>query len=199
VFPVTLDSAVNIAFPAISAAFAVPVSAIQWIVIAYILTDACLILPAGRLADRVGHRRVFAAGLAITGTALLLCGTARSFGGLLAARALQGAGAALVFGSAPALVTLATPEALRQRALGWFNLAFGVGIVVGPLLGGVLAAAWSWRAVYLVRVPLAALALFLTWRLRPALGPAPPFAAARRRPAASLTGDAHPPTPPTRG
>ncbi len=121
-FPVTLDSAVNIAFPAISAAFGAPVSAIQWIVIAYILTDACLILPAGRLADRVGHRPVFGLGLAVTGGALLLCGLAPTLGWLLTARVLQGAGAALVFATAPALVTLASPDALRQRALAQASL-----------------------------------------------------------------------------
>jgi len=139
------------------------VAAIQWIVIAYILTDACLILSAGRLADRIGHRRVFGLGLAVTGTALLLCGLAPALRWLLVARVLQGAGAALVLASAPALVSLATPDALRQRALGWYNLAFGVGVVIGPLLGGALVAAWSWRAVYLIRVPLAVLALLLAW------------------------------------
>ncbi len=164
VLPVTLDSAVNIAFPAISAAFAVPVAAIRWIVIAYILTDACLLLPAGRWADRVGHRLVFGVGLAVTGAALLLCGLAPTLGWLLTARVLQGAGAALVFASAPALVTLASPEAARQRALGWFNLAIGTGAVLGPLLGGALVATWGWRAVYLARVPLAAAALLLAWR-----------------------------------
>jgi len=178
VLPVTLDSAVNIAFPAISAAFAVPVAAIQWIVIAYILTDACLLLPAGRWADRVGHRLVFGVGLAVTGGALLLCGLAPTLGWLLTARVLQGAGAALVFASAPALVTLASPETARQRALGWFNLAIGTGGVLGPLLGGALVAAWGWRAVFLARAPLAALALLLAWRgLTTATGTMEPRAA----------------------
>jgi MFS family permease len=175
VLPVTLDSAVNIAFPAISAAFGIPVGAIQWIVIAYVLTDACLLLPAGRLADRLGHRLVFGVGLAVTGGALLLCGLAPTFGGLLAARVLQGVGAALVLASAPALVTLASPEAARQRALGWFNMATGSGGVLGPLLGGALVAVWGWRAVYLFRAPLAAVALLLAWRgLTAATGPTEP-------------------------
>jgi MFS family permease len=163
VFPVALDSAVNVAFPAISAAFAAPVSAIQWVVVAYILTDACLLLPAGRLADRAGHRRVFGAGLAVSALALGLCGSAASFGSLLAARALQGAGAALVYASAPALVALRTPEAARQRALGWYNLAIGIAMTAGPLAGGALVAAWGWRAVYLARVPVALAALALAW------------------------------------
>jgi MFS family permease len=140
------------------------VTAIQWIVIAYVLTDACLLLPAGRLADRVGHRLVFGVGLALTGGALFLCGLAPTLGWLLAARVLQGAGAALVLASAPALVTLATPEAARARALGWFNLTAGVGNVLGPLVGGALVAGWGWRAVYLARAPLAVLGLLLAWR-----------------------------------
>jgi MFS family permease len=171
--PVALDAAVNIAFPAISAAFDVPVAAIQWVVIAYVLTDAVLLLPAGRLADRVGHRAVFAAGLALTGVALLLAGAAPAFGALLAARVLQGTGAALVFGSAPALVTLATPESRRPRALGWYNLAVGVGIVLGPLAGGALVGVGGWRAVYWSRVPLAAAALLLAWRWLPRAAPGP--------------------------
>ncbi len=148
-------------------------------VICYILTDACLLLPAGRLADRVGHRRVFCLGLAVTGVALLGCGAAASFAWLLAARSVQGLGAALVFASAPALVTLGTPESLRQRALGWYNLAFGAAITLGPLLGGALVAVWGWRAVYLARAPLAAAALLLAWWWLPRA------AAADRRPAAT--------------
>jgi MFS family permease len=99
----------------------------------------------------------------VTAIALALCGTASSFGTLLAARALQGAGAALVYASAPALVTLRTPDGLRQRALGWYHLVSGIAITTGPLLGGVLVAAWGWRAVYLARVPLALAALALAW------------------------------------
>lgn len=113
---------------------------------------------------------MFEAGLALSATALLLCGAAPAFGGLLAARVLQGAGAALVFASAPALVTLASGDAARQRALGWYNFAFGIGIVLGPLAGGLLVAAWGWRAVYLARVPLAVAALVLARQWRPAAG-----------------------------
>jgi MFS family permease len=133
------------------------------VVVAYVLTDACLLLPAGRLADRLGHRRAFGAGLGVTALGLALCGIASSFGSLLAARALQGAGAALVYASGPALVTLRVPAAARQRALGWYNLATGIAMTAGPLLGGALVAVWGWRAVYLARVPLALAALALAW------------------------------------
>jgi MFS family permease len=142
------------------------------VVITYILTDSCLLLPAGRLADRLGHRRVFCAGLAVTGLGLLLCGVAPSFGWLLVARGIQGLGAALVYATAPALVTLAAPESRRRGALGWYNLAFGIAATLGPLLGGVLVALWGWRGVYLARVPLAAAALILGWSGLPAARPA---------------------------
>jgi MFS family permease len=143
------------------------------VVVAYVLTDAACLLPAGRLADRVGPAAVFRAGLATTVVALLGCGLAPSFGWLLAARVAQGVGAALVLGSAAALVTLASPAAARQRALGWYNLAFGLGAAIGPLVGGALVAAVGWRAVYMVRAPVAALVLAAAaWRGLPR-GPKP--------------------------
>jgi predicted MFS family arabinose efflux permease len=106
---------------------------------------------------------VFAAGLAVTALALLACGAASSVAALLVARGVQGVGAALALGSAPALVTLAAAGAARTRALGWYNLAIFAGGVLGPLAGGAGVAAWGWRTVYLARVPLAALALGLAW------------------------------------
>jgi MFS family permease len=133
------------------------------VVIAYVLTDACLLLPAGRLADRLGHRRMFGTGLGVTALGLALCGAVSSFGLLLAARALQGVGAALVYASAPALVTLRVPDGARQQALGWYNLAVGIAMTAGPLLGGALVATWGWRAVFLARVPLALAALAVAW------------------------------------
>jgi MFS family permease len=172
VLAVTLDTAVNIAFPAMSRAFDVSVPGIRWVVIAYVLTFAALLLPFGILADRVGHRQVFAAGLAVTVAAFLVSGSARTFAWLLAGRAAQGLGAAFVFAGAPALVTLAAPAARRGRALGWFTLAIGGG-AAGPLVGGALVAAFGWRAVYLGRIPIAAVALALTPVLRRGLSPRP--------------------------
>jgi MFS family permease len=173
VLAVTLDSAVNIAFPAISRAFDVSVSGIRWVIVVYVLTFAALLLPFGALADRVGHRRVFAVGLAVTAAAFLASGSARTFAGLLAGRAVQGVGAALTFAAAPALVTLAVPPSRRGRALGWLSLAIWGGGGIGPLAGGVLVAGFGWRAVYLGRVPIAAIALGLTPLLRSGPPPRP--------------------------
>jgi MFS family permease len=161
---VGLDTAVNIALPAISAAFGVPATSIQWIVLTYIVTFAVVLIPAGRLADRAGHARVFRAGLALTGLAHALCGLAPAWAWLLGARVVQGLGAALVMGSAPALVTLSTDAARRGQALGRLGLAASLGAAIGPLGGGVLIGLVGWRSVYLGRLPLVALTLGLSWR-----------------------------------
>ena len=159
VLTVMLDAAVNIALPAISAAFDVPATSIQAIVLTYVVTFALALIPAGRLADRAGHARVFRAGLALTGVTHLLCGLAPAWPWLLGARIVQGLGAALVMGSAPALVTLATPPGRRGRALGWLGLAASVGAVVGPLAGGLLVGRFGWPVAYLGRLPLVVLGL----------------------------------------
>ena len=162
VLTVAMDTAVNIAFPAISAAFQVPATSIQWIVLTYMVTFAVALLPAGRLADRIGHARVFVEGLVLTGVAHLLCGLAPVWGWLLGARVVQGLGAALVMASAPALVTLSTEADRRGRALGRLGLAASLGAVVGPLGGGILVGMLGWRIVYLGRFPLVILALGLS-------------------------------------
>jgi MFS family permease len=138
----------------------VGVETVRWVVVAYILPFGLGLVGAGRLADAVGHRRVFRWGLAATAGAVLACGLASTLAGLLAARVAQGVAAALVAGSAPALVTLAAPAAARGRALGWFGFGGTLGMVAGPLLGGVLVATWGWPAVFLARVPLV---LALAW------------------------------------
>lgn len=161
VLTVGLDAAVNIAFPAISAAFQVPATSIQWIVLTYMVTFAIALIPAGRLGDRVGHARVFRGGLVLTGATHLLCGLAPGWTWLLSARVAQGLGAALVMASAPALVTLTTAAGRRGQALARVGLAASLGAVVGPLGGGVLIGLLGWRVVYLGRLPLVALGLGL--------------------------------------
>ncbi|MBB3897554.1 MFS transporter [Roseococcus suduntuyensis] len=162
---VPLDSALNIAFPAITAHFGLALPGIQWIVISYVLTYGSLMLGIGRLGDILGHARVFRAGLVVSAVACLLCALAPSYPVLLACRVLQGVGAALVISCGPALVTAQVPEALRPRALGLYGLMFAAGSVLGPLLGGVLVAAFGWPGVFWFRTPLSLLALLLAWRL----------------------------------
>ena len=151
----SLDSSVNIAFPALSTAFGLDVSLMQWVVISYVLTYASLLLGCGRLADLWGHSRMLSWGLAGSALAFLCCGLAPTFSWFLAARVLQGVAVALLFASAPALVTLTAPVEQRGQALGLFQMSAAVGFALGPLLGGLLVDMFGWRAVYLFRIPLA--------------------------------------------
>ncbi|MBI3249386.1 MAG: MFS transporter [Deltaproteobacteria bacterium] len=159
-----LDSSVNIAFPAISVAFQVDIALIQWVVVSYVLTYASLLLGCGRLADLLGHGRVLFWGILVSGLAFLACGLAPNFSWFLAARVVQGLGAALVLATAPALVTLAVPAEMRGRALGIFQMGAAVGFALGPLLGGVLVDAVGWRAVYLFRLVPAGVLVTLSLR-----------------------------------
>ena len=172
---VPLDTAVNIAFPAITAAFDLQVRAIQWIVICYVLTYASLMLVFGKLGDLFGHRRIFQLGLAVSTVAFVLCALAPGFGWLLLFRVLQGIGAALVLSCAPALATSLYDESGRARALGAFAGLFAVSTAAGPLLGGALVEGWGWSGVYWFRAPVALLALALSWIL-----PAPKADSRRR-------------------
>ena len=157
-----LDTAVNIAFPAITVAFGIPVTTIQWVVICYVLTYGSLLLGCGRLGDVIGHKRVFLFGLGWSAISLYLCGWAPTFAWLLFFRILQGVGTALLLSCAPALVTLAFPEAERGTALGVYTMLSALASTLGPLLGGQFVALWGWPAVFYFRVPLALIAAVLT-------------------------------------
>lgn len=156
-----LDTAVNIAFPAITRHFGQPIEAIQWVVICYVLTYGSLMLGIGRLGDIVGHGRVFRAGLAVSVVAYLLCASAPSYAWLLACRMLQGLGAALVISCGAALATAPFPEAARGRVLALYTTVFGLGSALGPVIGGALVQAHGWEAVFWFRAPIAAAALLL--------------------------------------
>jgi MFS family permease len=154
-----LDTAVNIAFPAIGHNLDLTIGDVQWLVISYVLTYAALMLALGRAGDLIGHAVVFRAGLAWSIVALALCATARSFAVLLACRVLQGVGAALVLSCGAALITGLHAEERRGRALGLYVMTMAIGTALGPLLGGVLVGLWDWPAVFWFRVPIAAAAL----------------------------------------
>ena len=115
-FVVSLDSTMNIAFPAIAAAFAVPPERVRWVIVCYVLVYALTSLAGGALADRVGHGRVFRVGLVLSVVAFVMGGMAPTFGWLLGARVVQGLGGGCVYGTAPGLVTLGVPRgAARSR------------------------------------------------------------------------------------
>src|SRR5436853_435823 len=137
-FVVSLDSMVNIAFPAIAVAFGAPPERMRWIIICYTGSYAVMSFVAGAAADRIGHAPVFRVGLALSVAGFALCGAAPSFPLLLAGRAVQGVAGGLVYGTAPALATLGAAASLRGRRLGFLNAAIGLGFASGPVLAGVL-------------------------------------------------------------
>ena len=157
-FVVSLDSMMNIAFPAIAAAFAVPPERVRWVIICYVLTYAITSFAGGAAADRIGHIAVFRAGLGLSAVAFVLGGAAASFDWLLVARVVQGFAGGLIYGTAPALATFGAPPELRGRRLGFLSAAMGVGLL-GSLPAGALVESFGWRAVYHVRVPLALIVL----------------------------------------
>lgn len=162
---VSLDSVVNIAFPAMTAAFAVPPDRMRWVIICYVFTYALTALAGGAVADRIGHARVFRAGIGLSALAFGLGGLAPTFASFLGARVVQGFAGGLVYGTAPGLVTLAAAPGARARELGVLNAAIGLAYAGGPLLAGVLVDTVGWRSIFHVRVPLALLTLALALRL----------------------------------
>jgi EmrB/QacA subfamily drug resistance transporter len=170
-------SLINVAVPLIRRDFHADMGATSWVLAAYSLTVSALLLPAGRVGDLFGKRRVYAAGFVIFGVASLACALAPSLGALIAARALQGAGAAMLMATGPALTTAAFPPAQRGRALGMSATATYLGLTLGPTAGGFLAEHAGWHAAFWVSVPIAIVGAILSYAaLHPSPHPAPePF------------------------
>jgi MFS family permease len=156
---VALDAtAVNVALPAIGQDFGASLMSLQWIVNAYSLTLAGLLLLGGSLGDRYGRRRLFVFGILWFAVASLICAVAPNSPSLIAARALQGIGAALLTpGSLAIIETTFHPED-RSAAIGAWSGLGGVMIAIGPVVGGYLATAMSWRLIFFINLPFAALA-----------------------------------------
>lgn len=155
---------VNVALPAIGHEFGASVTGLQWILDGYLLALAALILIAGALGDRYGRRRVFLIGVVWFGVASLLCGLAPNTATLVAARVLQGIGGALLTPGSLAILQASFPRELRARAIGAWSGLSGLATVLGPLLGGLLVQAGSWRLAFLINLPLAALCVWLAVR-----------------------------------
>jgi EmrB/QacA subfamily drug resistance transporter len=159
---------VNIAFPDISASFAdADRGELSWVLDGYFVVIAALLVPAGGLADRFGHKRVFLLGVAGFTAASLLCAIAPSLELLIAFRVLQGVGAALIAPTSLALVLDAFPAERRAAGVGLWGAAAAAAAAVGPTLGGALVELSDWRLVFLVNLPIGAVVLWLgSGRLR---------------------------------
>ena len=161
---------VNVALPAIGAGLATSVASLQWVVDAYTLAFAVLLLSAGVLADRLGARRVYVAGFVLFALASTACALAATPIVLVAARAIQGIAAALMVPSSLTLLNHATQHdaSLRARAVGLWTAAGGVSIAAGPVVGALLLEAFGWRSIFFVNLPLCAAAIWTTLRDVPA-------------------------------
>src|SRR5881275_3019137 len=163
-FMVILDVAiVNVALPSIQSDLHFSASNLQWVISAYAILFGGALLLGGRLADLLGRRRLFMAGLGLFAASSLLCGIAWSEGSLIAFRALQGLGGALLAPAALSLLMTSFAEGReRNRALGIYGAASGSGAAVGVLLGGVLTSYLSWSWIFFVNVPVGITAIALT-------------------------------------
>jgi EmrB/QacA subfamily drug resistance transporter len=158
---------VGIALPAIGRNFGAAMAALQWVVNGYTLTLAALMLLGGALGDRYGRRRIFTIGVVWFGAASVLCSAAWTIETLIAARALQGIGGALLMPGSLAILQASFHEDDRSRAIGAWSGLGGVAGALGPFVGGYLIAALSWRLIFLINLPLIAAVVVLSRRYVP--------------------------------
>lgn len=163
-------SLANVALPTLAQAFRASFQEVQWVVLAYLLGLTVFVVGAGRLGDAFGRRRLLLAGLAVFTAASALCGLAPTLWMLIALRAVQGLGAAVLMALSLALVGEAVPQSRMGSAMGLLGAASAIGTALGPSLGGALLAGLGWRAVFLVQVPLGLVALLLGRGHLPAAG-----------------------------
>lgn len=154
-------SIANVGLPTLQSAFGATFQEVQWVVLAYLVAISSLIVGAGRLGDIVGRCRLLLLGLSVFTAASALCAAAPALGLLIVARAAQGAGGAVMMALTLALVGESVPQARIGRAMGLLGTMSAVGTALGPSLGGFLIAGFGWRALFLVQVPLGALAVFM--------------------------------------
>jgi EmrB/QacA subfamily drug resistance transporter len=172
VFLATVDgSIVNVALPTLVADLQTDFAAVQWVVLAYLLTLTTLLLAVGRLADMIGKKPIYAAGFVVFTLGSALCGLAPTIWTLVAFRVIQAVGAAMILALGMAIVTEAFPSSERGRALGVSGAIVSIGIVVGPTLGGLILAALSWHWVFFVNLPVGAIGVWMVLRYVPNLRP----------------------------
>ena len=161
-------SSANVGLPALAQAFSAPFPQVQWIVLAYLLAITVCVVGAGRLGDQWGRKRLLLAGIAVFTLGSALCGLAPTLALLIAARAVQGAGAAVMMALSMAFVGDILPKHRTGSAMGLLGTMSAVGTALGPTLGGVLIAALGWRFLFLANLPLGLLGIILVARFLPA-------------------------------
>src|SRR5690242_9994972 len=158
-------SVINTALSKIAHGLGTGLSGLQWVVDAYTIPLAATVLTAGAVADRFGRRKLFLLGLTIFTASSALCGAASGIEMLVAARALQGLGASMMFATALALISQVTPDVTsRTNALAAYGAAIGASFALGPFIGGSLTALFGWRAIFLVNVPIGVAVVWITYR-----------------------------------
>ena len=170
---VLLDSSiVNVALPAIRNGLAIGTDTLQWMVNVYLVIFASLLLSGGALCDRLSAKTVYMTGLLLFVAASLLCGLSANAAQLLAGRACQGIGAALLVPSSLALITHTyTESSARAKAIASWASWGGIALVMGPLIGGLLTQYLSWRSIFLVNIPVGLMGVWLTSRIEPPIAP----------------------------
>ena len=155
------QSGVGIAMPRIADHFGADIPTVQWTTLGYVLTTSAFLLPMGRVSDLVGREKVYLAGLVFFMALASVAGASRALPMLLAAKALQGVGAAAIQANAMAMVVGAFPEKERGRAIGFYMTIIGTGSIGGPIVGGLLVSGLGWRSVFFAAIPAGLVALLI--------------------------------------
>ncbi len=168
----TIDgSIVNVALPTIRVQLSTTLPVVQWVSVAYLLTLASLTLGVGRWGDIAGKKRIYTTGFMVFTVASVLCGLAPSIGLLIAFRVIQALGAVMILSLGAAILTEAFPPQERGKALGLIGTFVSIGIITGPVVGGLLISVFDWRAIFFVNIPVGIVGTILAMRFVPSTPP----------------------------
>ncbi|HMR65058.1 MAG TPA: MFS transporter, partial [Anaerolineae bacterium] len=172
IFLATIDgSIVNVALPTLVRELQADFATVQWVVLAYLLTQSTLLLGVGRLGDMVGKKPIYVSGFVVFTIGSVLCGLSPTVGWLIGFRVLQALGAAMMLALGAAIVTEAFPPYERGKALGIIGTSVSIGVVVGPTLGGILLQTLSWHWIFFVNLPVGIVGTAMALRFIPAFRP----------------------------
>lgn len=170
----TIDgSIVNVAFPTLVAELDTTFNVIQWVSLGYLLTIATLTLGIGRLGDVIGKKAIYTVGFSVFTIGSAVCGLAPDVSWLIGFRVVQALGAVMILALGSAILIEAFPKSERGKALGWVMAAVSIGIIIGPVLGAILISSFSWRAIFLVNIPVGIVGTWMAVRFVPKTSPIP--------------------------